>query len=222
MTASRHQRRPGGKPDRSRGGPADGKARLFVALDLPDDIRAALAAWQQRELSAISELRAVAPEALHVTLCFLGWRELDEVERIGERAVGAAGPVQGIALGEATWLPRRAPRVLAVEIKDADAACAALQCTVADALVAGGFYEREARPFFPHVTVGRVRGGRAARGLGQRMPAPPPPLRFEGAAVTLYRSRPAARGATYEALARALLAQWPKLDRYASTTDATP
>lgn len=119
--------------------------------------------------------------------------------------VGAAGEVRDIALGEAIWLPRRAPRVLAVEVQDPSGTCATLQSAVADALIAGGIYKRETRPFFAHVTVGRVRGGRAPRGLRSGVPAPPPPLRFEGASVTLYRSRPTAHGATYEGLVRAEL-----------------
>ena len=192
-------------PDRRGGEPSGGKARLFVALDLPEDIREALSAWQHHELGALPELRPVAPESLHVTLCFLGWRDLGEVGRIGELAVGAACSVRSIELGEAVWLPRRAPRALAVEVHDAGGACAALQGAVSDVLAASGFYERETRPFFPHVTVGRVRGRRAGRGLGRRVPPPPPPLRFDGAAVTLYRSRPTAGGAAYEPLARARL-----------------
>ncbi len=190
----------------TRGEPSGAKARLFVALDIPEGVREALAAWQRRELAALPELRPVAPEALHVTLCFLGWRDLAEAGRIGELAVGAAEAVQNLALGEPTWLPRRVPRVLAIEVEDAGGRCANLQSAVSDALVAGGFYERETRPFLPHVTVGRVRGRRSPRGVRHRPPGPPPPLAFEGAAVTLYRSRPAAGGSTYEPLARAVLA----------------
>jgi 2'-5' RNA ligase len=205
MTAHRDRRRAGrSEAHRDRSGKASGgKARLFVALDLPADVREALAAWQRRELGALPELRAVGPEALHVTLCFLGWRDLSEVERIGELAIGAADGVRDLELGATAWLPPRAPRVLTVAVRDAGGACATLQGAVSDVLVAGGFYERERRPFFPHVTVGRVRGGRAPSGLRHRLPAPPAPLSFEAAAVTLYRSRSTARGSTYEALARA-------------------
>ncbi|MGI8594248.1 MAG: RNA 2',3'-cyclic phosphodiesterase [Solirubrobacteraceae bacterium] len=187
------------------GEPSRGKARLFVALDLPNDIRQALEDWQRRELGALPELRAVAPEALHLTLCFLGWRDLADAGRIGELTLGAAKTVHDLALGEPTWLPRRVPRVLAIEVEDAGGRCSRLQGAVADALVTGGFYERETRLFLPHVTVGRVRRGRASRGLRDRVPSPAP-LRFDGAAVTLYRSRPTTRRATYEPLARAVLA----------------
>jgi len=43
--------------------------RLFVAAELPDDVRAALAAWRPDDPA----LRAVDTAGVHVTLCFLGW-----------------------------------------------------------------------------------------------------------------------------------------------------
>jgi 2'-5' RNA ligase len=179
------------------------KARLFVALDLPEEVRTAVVAWQTEHLSGLPSLRPVSPEALHVTLCFLGWHAIEEVEAIGgatDRA-SANAPAPDLTLASPVWLPRRRPRVLALEVDDAAGACLALQSAVSDALVEGAFYEREKRPFFPHVTVGRVRGG-TPRALGREELPPPPPLRFSGAAVTLYRSRPTSRGATYEALLR--------------------
>jgi RNA 2',3'-cyclic 3'-phosphodiesterase len=183
---------------------SDAKARLFVALDLPDPVREAIADWQAEALAALPELRAVKPEALHVTLCFLGWRDPGESEGIGEAAVAVAAAVPDLGLGAPAWLPRRRPRVLALEMDDAGGACASLQAAVSAALLHGAWLEPEERPFFPHVTVGRVRGG-PRRDLHKRALHAPAPLRFSGAAVTLYRSRPTAAGATYEPLARAAL-----------------
>lgn len=185
-------------------GPGE-KARLFVALDLPDHVRAAVVGWQADELGGMTALRLVRPEALHVTLCFLGWRAVEEAEAIGEATLAAAtAAVPDLSLGEAVWLPRRRPRVLALEVGDPSGACTSLQSTLAGALIEGAFYERESRPFFPHVTVARVRGG-TPHGPGRENLAPPPALTFSGAAVTLYRSRPTSGGATYEPLARAPL-----------------
>jgi 2'-5' RNA ligase len=44
--------------------------RLFVALDLPEQVRDRIAAWQRR--AAAEGLRAVRRQALHLTLAFLG------------------------------------------------------------------------------------------------------------------------------------------------------
>ena len=54
--------------------------RLFAALDLPDEVRDGLDAWSARELTDPA-LRPVRAEALHMTVCFLGWTP---PERVGE------------------------------------------------------------------------------------------------------------------------------------------
>jgi 2'-5' RNA ligase len=186
------------------------RARLFVALDLPEDAREALAAWG-REVAAPDgaerRLRLIPADALHVTLCFLGWRDEGQAEEIAALALGAVGEsvaAPRLALGEAAWLPPRRPRVLAVDLADEDGALVRLQARVSDALAARAAFVPEKRPFRPHVTVARV--PRGARSGGREEPAPPPLLRFPGAAVTLYRSRLSRSGAHYEPLARAELA----------------
>jgi 2'-5' RNA ligase len=204
------------------------RARLFVALDLPDAVREALLAWRAPLLAARHDvLRAVAPEALHVTLCFLGQVDAGEIAGVGEAVVEAAGSdagqvaggaarvgveggarvagAGGLALGEALWLPRRAPRVLAVALDDAHGELGRLQGRVAGALSDGGWFSAESRPYVPHVTVARVRARgneRAARELAREPLPEVPALAFDGAAVTLYRSHLGGAGARYEALVR--------------------
>jgi 2'-5' RNA ligase len=178
------------------------RARLFAALELPPDVLAALAGWAAGEVGDRSELRVLAPESLHVTLCFLGWREEAEMGEIGE-AIGAhATPVPSLAFDVPIWLPPRRPRVLAVDLVDGVGALAALQRSVSDALVEAAGYELEQRDYRPHVTVARVRG--SARVRAQEL-APPPAREFAGAALTLFRSRLASAGAQYEPLTRVAL-----------------
>ncbi len=176
------------------------RARLFVALALPDEPRAALVAWSVDVLRELPGLRAVAPEHLHVTLCFLGWRAEDEIAPIGDACAAAVenvAPAQ-LRLGEAVWLPARRPSVLAVAIDDEVGALTDLQARVAAALQAGDWYEPESRRFFAHVTVARVRRG--ARVRANRELTPPSPVRFSGSEVTLFRSRLSPGGARYEPL----------------------
>jgi RNA 2',3'-cyclic 3'-phosphodiesterase len=193
----------------------EGRARLFVALELPDPVRAALVAWRDSALSSLSPrsslsgLRGVAPEDFHVTLCFLGSRPVGEIDEIGAACGVAAGePVVEASLREPMWLPRRRPRVLAVSLDDASGALARLQSTVAAALAAGGWYAPESRPFLGHVTVARVsaRGGRV-RSLA--LPAPPAG-EVVCSRVTLYRSRLSRLGARYEPLTVVSLASAPE------------
>lgn len=173
------------------------RARLFVALELPHGPVEALVRWRQRAVAGIDGLRLVAPESLHVTLCFLGSLPGAEISAIAG-AVDGAGPLEvALSLGAPVWLPRRRPAVLAVEIEDLSGALARMQASVAAALVAGGWYEPERRRFLAHVTAARV--ARGARIRAVELPAPEP-FAFTGTAVTLFRSRPGPGGTRYERL----------------------
>jgi RNA 2',3'-cyclic 3'-phosphodiesterase len=176
-------------------------ARLFVALDLPATVGEALAAWRAPLVRGSDELRAVASEALHVTLCFLGAKPEKAIAPLAElvqACAAGAGGVAGLALGEPLWLPRRRPRVLAVALEDRHGELAALQARLVERLAEDGWHDPETRPYLPHVTVARVRGGKAPQGA--RAPAAPPAFVFDGAAVVLYRSRLSQAGARYEPL----------------------
>jgi 2'-5' RNA ligase len=171
--------------------------RLFVALELPAEAVAALDAFARR--AARDGLRVLPPEALHVTLAFLGGRAEEEVEPIAAALRAVAAPVEGLSLAGPAWLPPRRPSVLAVDLADPGGACARLQGAVSDALAALGAYAPERRAFRPHVTVARVRrGARVDRTLPDLAPGPT----FAAPALTLYRSRLGPKGASYDALAR--------------------
>lgn len=182
------------------------RARLFVALDLPERVRAGIAAWGRRAL-ADPALRPVAEESLHVTLAFLGWTAEKEIPRLGSivESCGAAAP--RIALGEPVQRPERGrPRLFALPVDSP--ATVALQAELQEKLVAARLYEPEKRPFWPHVTVARVR--REERGSKRPAPVsrlpgalPKELLRpFDGVRLTLYRSQLQPQGAQYTPLAQ--------------------
>jgi 2'-5' RNA ligase len=186
------------------GDPAEERVRLFVALELPGDVREALAGWRDRVMRGADGLRAIAPEALHATLCFLGWRSTAQIGAIGDACgVLAAQPAPELRLGEAIWLPRRRPRVLAVELGDIGTALARAQAVLSEVLEVGGWYEPDGRPYLGHVTVARVSQGTR---LPRRSLPALPEVDFRASRVTLYRSRLSRSGARYEALATVALA----------------
>ena len=143
----------------------------------------------------------MADEALHVTLVFLGRRERSHVQRVWSSVSDAAGglPAPGFTAREAKWIPPRRPRLLAVDLEDLEGRGAALQGAVSGALEDAGLHEAEARPFWPHVTVARVRG--RARVRGKRPPAIAG-TPFDARVLTLYRSDLHPAGARYVALER--------------------
>jgi RNA 2',3'-cyclic 3'-phosphodiesterase len=173
------------------------RIRLFVALELPDAVRAALVRW--RDSALVPALRPVPGESLHVTLCFLGSLPSADVPAIGDAcAVAVAGerPLP-LAVGSVAWLPRGRPQVLSVAIDDPSGELAHRQAALSGVLVAGGWYRPESRPFLAHVTVARVRRGERLRAAQL---VAPPELGFSASRVTLFRSHLGAGGVRYEAL----------------------
>jgi RNA 2',3'-cyclic 3'-phosphodiesterase len=181
-------------------------ARLFVALDLPADVRASLGAFGRAAAGADQALRAVAEDDLHATLLFLGHRALDEVDLAAEAVRDAASGVvaPALELGTPRWLSPRRPHVLSVELEDRGGALAALQAAVQVALVDALGLVPDDRRYLPHVTVARVRRGAPPR---RDLPAVTgwvgsDPAAFAGEAVTLYRSHLGRGPARYEPLGR--------------------
>lgn len=185
------------------------RARLFVALDLPDEVRVAVVAWGRRELDDPA-LRVVPPESLHVTLAFLGYRPEKEICRLGEIVAGLTSPAPEIQLGDPVAKPGgRLPRLFALPVDSPGTL--ALQGELEEKLVAERLYEPEGRPFWPHVTVARVRPeGRVSkrpRELARRPGGLPKDLLQPTRAVRarLYRSELKPSGAEYRPLAQVKL-----------------
>jgi 2'-5' RNA ligase len=184
-------------------------ARLFVALDLPDELREGVAAWG-REALGDPALRPVAPESLHVTLAFLGQRPEEEIERIAAVVEENVGPAPWMELRDPEPRPPRG-RARLYALPALSPGTEALQAGVAQGLAAAGSYEPEKRSFWPHVTVARVR----PEGRGSRRPAvvsDPPGKLPEGLSearicrrMTLYRSELQPTGARYVPLAQVQL-----------------
>ena len=184
---------------------APSKARLFVALGLSADVRERVVEWQGAAFGAHGRaVRLVRPASLHVTLVFLGHHPEAEVDAIGEAAFSRVAPLPAPLLTPTGLkaVPPRRPRLWALDLADEGSLAAAVHAAVAEPLVAGGWYEPEKRPFWPHITVARVR----ARERAPRIDAEPPGGGgFRAGEVVLYRSRLSRAGADYDALARLTL-----------------
>jgi 2'-5' RNA ligase len=185
------------------------RARLFVALDLPDRVRDGLAEWQAQALTDPA-LRPVKPEALHVTLCFLGYHPEKTIGRIVELIERTERrPVEMRLEPEPVPIPGGRPRLFA--IGSSSPAAEALQAQLSDALEAERLYEPEKRPFWPHLTMARVRserlppakGQRRGKGRPKRVERRPAGLPegltepFGAVRVALYRSNLKPQGAEY-------------------------
>jgi RNA 2',3'-cyclic 3'-phosphodiesterase len=183
------------------------RQRLFVAVDLPDEIRAGLSAWGEAEL-VDPALRPVRSESLHVTLVFLGHREAEEAEAIEDAVRGVSAPQVLMKLEDPVSLPRRRRAASLFALPAPSPATSDLHHGLVEKLVAAGLHEPEKRDFWPHVTVARVR----SEGRGKRRPAAvarrpgdlPERLKepFYAVRLTLYRSELQPGGARYVPLAQ--------------------
>jgi 2'-5' RNA ligase len=185
-------------------------ARLFVAVDPPAEVREQLAAWARDATAGLGlraakagrrPLRLLAPDTLHLTLCFLGSRPVAEIDTVGAALSSGAAAAGELRVGAPVWLPPRRPRALAVEMHDEGGRLADLHAEVSRALSAACDWEPERRRFRAHITVARLAAGTAVRSRGAEPELPPtPPLRFTPSAIVLYRSWLSPAGASYEPL----------------------
>jgi 2'-5' RNA ligase len=173
---------------------------MFVALDLPEDGRAALAEWRDRLVAGREDLRPVRPDALHVTLVFLGWQDESAAKAIAETTFACAVAPPRLTPATVRPLPPRDPRLFALDLDDDEGRAKTLQTAISQALEAERWYRPEKRPFWPHITLARVkRGRRRVPGLPDDVPPTEPLIARQ---LTLYRSTLRPQGALYEPLAQ--------------------
>jgi 2'-5' RNA ligase len=168
------------------------RLRLFLGLRLPEPALDLLQAWQRASLEG---MRVSSREQLHVTLAFLGHRPTAELPGILGVLREAAAAVRGeLRLTPVRYRETRSVAMLVLD--DEEGRATSLADDVQGRLEALGVYRREARPWLPHLTVGRFR-----QRPGLRL-APP----GEGTYVLIpsdvsaYLSRLRPGGAQYEVL----------------------
>ncbi|CAA9249666.1 MAG: 2'-5' RNA ligase [uncultured Chloroflexi bacterium] len=134
--------------------------RLFIALPLPEEVRANLAAAQAGVSRLRLPLRFARAEGLHLTLAFLGETVEERLPALRSLIDEAAAPSPAILLtvrGLGVFPNPRRPRVLWAGLEGDLSQLVALYDRLGGSLAAAGF-PVEDRPFRPHVTLGRVSG----------------------------------------------------------------
>lgn len=145
--------------------------RAFLAVNFPEEAvaqvarcAAGLATPCQRAGLSVTWVPA---QNMHLTLAFLGSVEEEALREVSaalrQALMDAPAPRAGLMSLGAFPSPAR-PRVLYAGV-DEESGLIALQGQVAAVLATLGF-PKEERPFRPHLTIGRVRDARNARGDG--------------------------------------------------------
>ena len=131
--------------------------RLFVALDIDDDIRERIARFLEGVRGFAPEARWARPESLHVTLKFIGEKPDDEAGKIKSalQTITADGFAMNIR-GYGFFPGIRAPRVFWIGV-EAGPKLALLAATIDERLTALNV-PKEEHAFNPHLTLARGAG----------------------------------------------------------------
>jgi 2'-5' RNA ligase len=181
--------------------------RLFVAIELPGEVREALGRLQHElQRRGLEKLRWVRPESIHLTLKFLGETPVEKMPVLQAALMDAVKRtgVHELALGKLGTFGGSRPRVVWVDLTGDLDAVRDLQERIEMALNPLGF-EREAKGWSPHVTLARV-GQESVREvagvIGPAIAAVSAPLgTIPVHEVSLMRSTLRPSGAVYERVA---------------------
>lgn len=173
--------------------------RLFLAFALPEAVKAVLVELQARGRRAGLRAAWPAPEAMHLTLAFLGEQPPEVLPVLREAAVRSAaeavpmrlrtGPLGGFPTAQGArvaWLglePHPGLRALAMDLARRLGPLGALP---------------DPRPFVPHLTFARLRHPADLAVLGEAPPSTP----FQVEALDLIESHLEARGVRHRVVAR--------------------
>ena len=184
--------------------------RLFTALEISDQVH-------DRALDLVERLRPTATnfkwdkrENLHITLKFLGEVEADRVDAVCRAVTEAAAsrpPFEFELFGAGAFPDLKRPSIVWLGVREGSEQIEKLFRAIQRGVTALGF-EREARKFSPHLTLGRLkRNARPPRELGELVKqhsdfSAGTTLARE---VVLFESQLAPGGSIYQALVRAPL-----------------
>jgi RNA 2',3'-cyclic 3'-phosphodiesterase len=173
--------------------------RLFVALDIPDDVRESIAALVMNLRGECRTARWARIEGLHITLKFIGEVPVEKTEAIQIALAGVpfAAPIKLSFHGLGFFPNEHRPRVLWAGI-EAGADLGSLAAAVETALERLGV-AREQRAFSPHLTLARFDSSKGLERL-RTMVADAGPLEFGNAIAKefhLYQSVLKRGGAEY-------------------------
>jgi len=137
--------------------------RLFVALDIDEQIRQRLATFVEGVRGFAPDARWVTPESLHLTLKFIGEWQNESLPQIEKALTALSGTPIELRFHKYGFFPTdKAPRVFWVGIAGG-APLADLAARVDEALSNLGI-AKESRAFSPHLTLARGGGGSGAPG----------------------------------------------------------
>lgn len=184
--------------------------RLFVAVDVDDATRAAVAALTARLQRVLkdADIKWVPAANLHVTLQFIGYVDDHTASRIRHALAPpvAVPPFEMRIEDIGVFPPRGGPRVIWCGVADGSSCVGRVQREIERRLVAAASLVPESRPFHAHLTIARYRGSGTAADRRRLEQVRTGRLgRTAVDRVTLYESRLSPHGPTYVAIGHTAL-----------------
>jgi len=145
--------------------------RTFVAIELPDDLRAEVIAYQHKLQSFDAQIRWVKPEQMHITLKFLGEIDQNQLNLLDELFQVVAKPTAPFEVnlqGLGAFPNLRRPSILWAGVTTGAEALSGLAGQVEVASAELGF-KKEKRGFNPHLTLGRLKSPKGLPPLMDRI-----------------------------------------------------
>ena len=137
----------------------DAKVRVFIGVPIAEEVRGAVARLQGRLRETRARVSWVREENLHLTLFFLGDIAPDSMQGAVDALTAATtglGAFRCNVRGAGFFGRPRSPRVLWVGVGEGSDSLRSLYERLAPELDSRG-HRIEARPYTPHVTIGRIR-----------------------------------------------------------------
>ena len=137
--------------------------RIFIAVQLSNDVRAKLKEALERLRETGADMRCVKPENAHLTLRFLGkvtGSDAEKIKKAMEKALHGIC-VFKVSFGGAGAFPGTgAPRVVWTSIRKGEKELCRIRNLLEKTLSQAGI-EKEDREYHPHLTLARVKSHRA-------------------------------------------------------------
>jgi RNA 2',3'-cyclic 3'-phosphodiesterase len=175
--------------------------RIFIALDIPAEIRAALAEYMERAKALAQDARWARVEGLHVTLKFIGEVSEAHVQEIKTALATVKAASFTVRFNGVGFFPNvNAARVFWAGV-DGGKELPQLASSV-DAALKKIDIPREEMPYRPHLTLARA-SAHPLRELKTLASNPPPPFgEMTAVEFFLYQSQPQKGGSRYVKLER--------------------
>ena len=159
--------------------------RSFIAIEIPPPLKSRMEEIQRELRRTDADVKWVRPEAVHLTLKFLGAIRQEEVEKISLALAPVVAGEESFEVrvqGMGCFPNPRNPRVVWLGVDRGKENLAFLQKAIEKKMSELSF-PAEGRPFSPHLTLGRVRSPKGKAGLTQALE------KHQGVEIGIFQAR---------------------------------